>query len=118
MDNRKIMIGVVLIVIAGVLLNLVLALFIVMIAAGTFIAFDGLGMMQPSTGQQVRISKLTALDKSILQMTSEGKVQDEIAKSTGVAPALIVSKTAALAAAGFINGTFLSEKGYEALRVS
>lgn len=52
----------------------------------------------------------------VLQMLSQNKSQDDIAKSTGVSPTILAEKCATLMSTGYVSGNYLTEKGFDALR--
>jgi hypothetical protein len=117
------MIGLALLVLALIFFNnatlLILIAIDAMITVGIVFLLSGLGVFgvgarTPKTGSKPL--ELSALDRVVLQMVSQNNSQEDIAKSTGVSPAIIADKSAALTSAGYISGNRLTEKGFEALR--
>lgn len=90
-----------------------------LVAIGVFLLIFGLGVPEKlgrDGGRDSKRAELTELDVIVLQSLSQNKSQDEIARSTGVSPIVLSEKCAALMAAGYISGTYLTEKGFDALR--
>ncbi len=61
---------------------------------------------------------LSELELSILRSLSQGRSEEEIAASTGVAPSIVSEKVAKLQSMGYITDKHaLTERGFEALRL-
>jgi hypothetical protein len=93
--------------------------FVILLAIGFYGIIDGLGALsvQPRGSQPSRSGRrLGILDMTILQMTAQGKNQQEIAAATAVSPTVISEKVEALTKAGFLFENALSEKGFEVLK--
>jgi uncharacterized membrane protein len=115
------MIGLALLVLSLIFFYSVAILIVVdaMITVGVVFLVSGLGIFgaearKPKTS--AKTADLSALDRVVLQMISQNNGQEEIAKSTGVSPAILADKSAALTSAGYLSGNHLTEKGFEALR--
>jgi len=74
---------------------------------------ERLGGSKPKSSAQTHLSELDVL---VLQMVSQNKTQDDITRSTGVAPAILADKWSSLTSSGYISGNYLTEKGFDALR--
>lgn len=102
----------------GGLLTIILDLALV---AGFVLVLDGIGYFDRTNVRRAsakNMQPLSALDRTILEMISQSKTQDEIARSTGVSPSTITEKSTTLREAGYISSDGLTEKGFDALRGS
>ena len=123
MNRTQVIIGAVIIALCIVFFYTVAVLFLLdaLVAIGIVFLLLGLGVVGGQSGAVTPVAKggrLSELDLAVIEMISQGKSQEEIAKSTGVSPATLSEKCASLTSAGYISGSFLTEKGFETLRGS
>lgn len=100
----------------GYLIVLV-APFVTLLAVGFYAIIDGMGGSSArSKGGNRSRSKVGALSLTVLQMTAQGKSQQEIAAATSVSPFIIGKKVERLNKLGYLYENALSEKGFDALK--
>jgi len=123
LQRQEVVIGLALLVLALIFFNsptlLILMGIDAMVTVGVIFLLSGLGIFGQASGKPkmaARTADLSALERVILQMISQNSSQEEIAKSTGVSPAILADKSAALTTAGYVSGNHLTEKGFDALQ--
>jgi len=124
LNRSEVVIGLAIIVLSviffyPVLLLPLVDLMIALLIIGFVLLVDGYGglaALRSAPSPKEKAVPLSGLDLTVLQMMSEGKNQDDIAKATGVSPAILSDKVALLVTSGYVSGSYLTEKGFETLR--
>jgi hypothetical protein len=124
--NLKTIVGILLLVVSAFFIAIlgigaiILAVLYFALLSGFILLLDGLGYFgREGTGgapvkQQPR--QLSILDRTVLELISQNKSQDEIVRSTGVSASVVAEKSSALRASGYLSTDGLTEKGFEVLR--
>lgn len=118
MDRAEVYTGLALVVLGIIFTgSLVFGIIFIMLIVGVLLLFHGFGVLWDTPGKaKAGSARFGPLDRTILEMVSQGKSQDEIARVSGVSPQLVAEKAGALAAEGYIKDNYLTEKGFEAVR--
>lgn len=121
MKTQRVIAGVVLLAFFGIL-DPVFSLVVIGIALGLIMLFDGLnffdrvGKSGPMGQENLPMAKLSTLDRTVLEMVSQNKTADEIARSTGVSGSVVSEKVSNLTSTGYLSNNMLTERGFEVLR--